>query len=106
MEVTDNYCILNMVMANRPSAPAPSAGSGIGEDFAALLAQPRFAPESKDSAFPKADAAARLPKASRQEKKVADNKAADTSRSERPARQEKPVSREKAETVRDNKNPA
>lgn len=106
MEVTETNSILNMVMANRPSAPALSAGSGIGEDFAALLAQPRFAPESKDSALPKADAAARLPKASRQEKKVADNKAADTSRSERPARQEKPVSREKAEAVRDNKNPA
>lgn len=103
MEVTETNSILNMVMSNRPSAPALPAGSGIGEDFAALLAQPRFAPESKDSALPKADAAVRFPKATHQEKRAVDDKATDTSRSERPARQEKSDSREKAETIRDNK---
>lgn len=103
MEVTETNSILNMVMSNRPSAPALPAGSSVGEDFAALLAQPRFAPESKDSALPKADAAVRFPKATHQEKRAVDDKATDTSRSERPARQEKSDSREKAETIRDNK---
>ena len=85
MEVTETNSILNMVMTGRVSAQV-AASPDIGEDFAALLSRPNFAPEHKNAVVPDAETAIRASQTETRQTKKAAEKTAGDSREDRTAR--------------------